>query len=215
MNQSRVLVVDWETTGIRDETKMTQMYVDGPQGIEIGAVVVEDWVEVGAFWSRVRFLGTHNGVSYGPPNLSSLAWAEKARNVHGIPIEDAIRAPHPRSVAEEFVGFLKKHFDLTKPIMFCAHNPMGDRYYTRQLIVLGGVEEKVVFHYRMYDSYTMGALVFGSKGSDDLFRATSGVVRGNHNALDDARFAAKAMHEGVQRLKKAGFGTTEAMRLPV
>lgn len=209
---TRALVTDWETTGLRDELVPFHNYVEGPQGIEVGAVVVNlsDWQPIASYTSRIRFLGYHAGVRYGA--YERLTWSEQAQKIHGLSPGDLETAPTPAEVAEEFLRFLKKHFS-DDPILFCAHNPQGDRYYTNQLMFFGGVQGNVRFHHRMLDSFTAGMLAFGAESSDQLFSLTSDIEREQHSALEDAMLCARAMRAAVNRMRRAGFGTASAIHL--
>lgn len=208
MRQEFGLVIDWETTGLRPHDTPWRAYLEGPQGIEIGVVLttLPDVTPIGEFVSRVRFLGSAHGISYGGPRYENLTWSDEAQGVHGIAANDLIREPTPAEVSEKLIRFIldttgikdaQKH-----PLMICGHNPAGDAYSLRQLLFLGLCEQKLRFHHRMIDSFTLGYALLGAKNSNDLFEAVSGVVRGTHNALQDARLTQVALHHMFGMCKK-------------
>jgi hypothetical protein len=198
------LVVDWETSGIRDQEVPWLNYLEGPQGIEIGAILVylPTFEPIAEFVSRVCFLGIANGVSWGGPRYERLTWSTEAERIHGMTPAGLADEASPLLVAEKFVKFIKKNARIDdpqkRPIMLCGHNPSGDAYYTRQLLYLGGVERKVRFHHRMMDSFTLGYLLLGAKSSNELFEKTSGTKRGIHSALEDARLTLQAFRNIYQ-----------------
>jgi DNA polymerase III epsilon subunit-like protein len=192
------LVIDWETTGIHQQEVPWNAYLDGPQGIELGAIVVElpDFTTINETVTRVRFLGTAHGVSYGGPTHENLTWSDEAERVHGISVTDLINEPTPSEAADKLVRFVLQSTRIEdpqkSPIMVCGHNPAGDMYYLRQLLFLGSKERGLRFHHRMLDSFTLGYMMLGTKSSNDLFEQVSGVVRDKHNALQDARLTRDA-----------------------
>lgn len=196
MKQDIGLVIDWETTGLRNQEVPWLNYLEGPQGIEIGAILVSlpDFQPISEFHSRVFFLGTHNGISYNGPAYEKLTWSSDAEKIHGITLPALSHESPPFNVADKFVKFVNTHVaDTSKqPIMICGHNPAGDAYFTRQMLFLGGMERKIRFHHRMLDSFTLGYLLLGAKSSDELFERTSSVKRNIHSAIEDARLTLHA-----------------------
>jgi DNA polymerase III epsilon subunit-like protein len=193
------VVVDWETSGLREHKVPMRTYLEGPQGIEIGATLVflPEFEVIAEFESRVRFLGKHNGCPYGGPIHEGLTWSEEAEAIHGIKIVDLLEAPTPSEAAAAFVHFVKSNAGIDDPhkvpVMFCGHNPDGDHYMTRQLLFLGQQENGLRFHHRQIDSFSLGYFVLGTKSSNDLFERTSGVKRGIHSALEDSRLTTVAL----------------------
>lgn len=192
------LVIDWETSGLRPQETPWRNYLEGPQGIELGAVLVElpDFTQIAEFVSRVRFIGTAHGISYGGPIHEGLTWSDEAQVVHGISVTDLLHEPTPNEVSERFVRFTLDNAGISdphkQPIMICGHNPAGDAYYVRQLLFLGGHERNIRFHHRMLDSFTIGYMLLGTKSSNELFKTVSNVVRDKHSALEDARLTLDA-----------------------
>jgi DNA polymerase III epsilon subunit-like protein len=198
---TKAAVSDWETTGLRSTNKPFTTFVEGPQGIEVGTVILDlDTLEViDQFSTRVRFLGKSGNIVYGP--YTGLTWSEQAYRVHGINLGDLFQAPTPAQAAMDYANFLQKHFG-TDPVFLAAHNPAGDMYFTQQLMFLGGVEH-IKFHHRTLDSFTLGYAAFGAESSDELFERTSGVVRGKHGALQDAELCAEAIRASIRRFRAA------------
>ena len=193
------VVIDWETTGLQEQKVPYRTFLQGPQGIEIGATLVylPDFTAIAEFSSRVRFLGTHNAISYGGHLHDDLTWSEDAERIHGMKPSDLIKEPCPSEVAANFVNFVKQNAKIDDPhktpIMFCGHNPSSDHYYTRQLLFLGGVENKLRFHHRQIDSFSLGYFLLGTKSSNELFEKTSGIKREIHTALEDSRMTTVAL----------------------
>jgi hypothetical protein len=193
------IVVDWETTGLRDHKTPYLTYLEGTQGIEIGATLVylPEFEPIAEFTSRVRFLGMHDGIAYGGPRYEKLTWSTDAERIHGIKIADLMKEQHPSAVAQNFVNFVKNNAKIDDPhktpVMFCGHNPDGDFYYTQQLLYLGGVETGLRFHHRMIDSFSLGYFVYGTKSSNELFERVSGVKREIHTAIEDSRLTTAAL----------------------
>jgi len=212
----KAVVIDWETSGVRDDAVPVLSYLEGPQGIEIGAVVIDlsSWNTLGEFGSRVRFMGSHGGLSYGGAAWERLSWSAQAEKIHGITLRELTEAPKPVEVAERFVQFIYSHLDPNRPILLCGHNPDFDAYFTRQLLFMAGRLPDIRFAHRRIDTFTVGFLTMGCEDSDELFLLTQGAIRSFHNALDDARLTVSAMKSIVERLKVAGFGTPKSIKLP-
>lgn len=193
------VVVDWETSGLREQRVPSINYLDGPQGIEIGATLVylPEFDPIAEFSSRMKFIGKHQGIAYGGPIHESLTWSVEAERIHGMTIGDLKNEPHPKDVAANFANFILINAKIDDPhkvpIMFCGHNPDGDFYMTRQMLYFGGMENSIRFHHRMIDSFSLGYFVLGTKSSNDLFERTSGVKRGIHSAMEDSRLTTVAL----------------------
>lgn len=193
------LVLDWETSGLREHKVPSLTYLEGPQGIEIGATLV--WLpeveQIATFTSRIRFVGSHKGIEYGSCAYNELTWDENAEKIHGISIHDLLNEPSPLAVARQFVSWVKTNAGIDDPqktpVMFCGHNPDGDMYYTRQLLFMGGEENGLRFHHRMLDTFSLGYFVLGTKSSDELFHRVSGVERKIHSAMEDSLLTTEAL----------------------
>lgn len=198
-NEKRAIgvVIDWETTGLRDPKSPSVNFLEGPQGIEIGATLVylPEVEIISEFSSRVRFLGSHKGIEYGP--YAGLTWSEDAEKIHGIKPMDLAKEPLPLVVAEAFTTWIRTGGNIDDPqktpVMICGHNPGGDEYFTRQLLFFGGEENGIRFHHRMIDSFSLGYFVLGVKSSDELFERVSGVQRKIHTAMEDSRLTTQAL----------------------
>lgn len=205
---TRALVIDWETSGLRDDTAPTLNYVEGPQGIELGAVIVDlpSWDEVASFECRVRFMGIHSGIQYGSDNYRRITWEESAEKIHGIRLSDLLTAPPANEVVDQFLSFVRANHDPATPILMCGQNPQFDRYFLKQLLFIAGRIDDLRLHYRMLDGFTAAYMVLGCQSSDEFFRLTSGATRNYHTALGDARLLAKGMKYVSNALKEARIG---------
>jgi len=199
MKQEFGLIVDWETSGLLEDRVPTRTFLEGPQGIEIGAILVRlpEFNPVAEFQSKVRFLGMDQGISYGGPIHQALTWSTDAERVHGVKIADTRNSPIPSHVADSLIEFIKTHTrydDLnTNRIMLCGHNPSFDAYFTRQLLFLGGKERSIRMHHRMIDTFSLGYVMYGIKSSNELFKKISSTSREIHTAIADARLTLEAL----------------------
>lgn len=208
LRQEFGIVIDWETSGLRPHETPWRAYLEGPQGIELGVVLVKlpHFEPIAEFSSRVKFLGVHNGISYGGALYENLTWSDDAQKVHRISVNELTTAPMPSTVARDFINFVRTNTGITElmkhPLMICGHNPSGDAYSLRQLLFLGGAEREIRFHHRMIDSFTAGYLTLGTKSSNELFERVSNVVRDGHNALQDAQLTLDALRSITEYLRE-------------
>lgn len=195
------LVCDWESSGLLDTNSSYKTFVEGPQGIEIGAILVnlKDFTPLEEFSSFVRFLGGNpNTLTFSrcAPLYAELTWDKKAEDIHGISIESLEEAPSPYCVAYNLRSMIRRYAKPDDRIMFCGHNPIFDMYCTKQLMFLGGMTDEIKFHHRMIDTFSLGKFLYNTKSSKDLFKLTSDVVRnGAHRALEDARLTLKSLQK--------------------
>ena len=188
MSFQRILVLDWETSGLPSETNLPR-YDCGPQGIELGAVVVdsEKWTVLSDFSSRVRF-------------LSGMHWSETAERIHGISQTEASSAPSPQAVFGMFDSFLEEWFDRDIPILIAGQNPAFDRWFTHQLFWLAGFKTTFPwrFHSRMLDTFSLGYLQWDATTGNDLYQRVCGVQRQRHSAHQDACLGATVICKAFQ-----------------
>lgn len=209
------LVLDWETSGVPDEKVPWRTYLEGPQGIEIGAILVRlpHFEQVAEFSSRVRFLGIANGISFGGPLYEGITWNSDAEKIHGIAVSDLRQERHPSSVATEFTGWVEANIGSgdprKEPLMVCGHNPAFDLYYTRQLLFIGGAERRLKLIHRTVDTFSLGYFLFNCETSDELFKHVSGITRTVHSALDDARLTLQALQHMYQYCRNTNQVTEE------
>lgn len=189
MSFSRILVLDWETSGIPSDNDLDLSYTYGPQGIELAAVVVDaqKWIEMGEFSTRVRF-------------IQGMEWSSTAERVHGISQSEASTGPMPHTAFERFDEFLVQYFDRNVPILIAGQNPGFDRWFTHQLFWLAGYKEKFPwrFHSRMLDTFSIGYLAWGCTTGNDLYERVCGVRRTRHSAYEDACLGAAVICEAFR-----------------
>jgi hypothetical protein len=188
MSFSRILVVDWETSGLLSEID-PPVYAVGPQGIELGAAVVDtsSWTMVGDFSCRVRFQpGMH--------------WSEAAERIHGISRTEASSGPGPTAALDLFDTFLSEFFSREYPILLGGQNPWFDRWFTHQLFWLAGHQTGFPwkFHSRMLDTFSLGYLRWGCTTGDELYQRVCGIRRQRHSAHQDACLGATVICEAFQ-----------------
>ncbi len=189
---NKVLVLDWEASGLPKEFG-TQIWNKGPQGIELGAILVEDLTgECRSEWefvSRVRFVQR---------DYSGLNWDPQAERIHGITINDLIQAPTPATVCTNFNYFLKQSYAPKEPILLCGQNPMYDRYYLYQLYMLAQMEPPRL-HSRMIDTFSLGIAIWGDQTGDEVFERATGKKRTTHTSLGDARSSHAVLKLAIQK----------------
>lgn len=187
-----LLCTDWETTGIPMDYQ--QEYDQGPQGIWLGAVVVEttDYNVVKTFERRVKYEGLpldHPGFS----SYEGLTWSDEAARIHGVSMDEALTGEPVAKVAEDFAWFVREFWPEGTHVTLCGHNPAFDRYFTKQMLYLAGKPNDVIFHHRMVDTFTLGFMLWGFTSSQTLFQAVGVDRTGTHSALEDALACAKVL----------------------
>lgn len=91
------------------------------------------------------------------------SWTQKASEIHGFTLEQALAFPHPRKTAIELLHFLKPFkADDNKPILFVSHDTSGfDRrflkaFFMRQLLIES--------YWKVFkDEYTLSTINMGRK----------------------------------------------------
>ncbi len=198
-----ILIIDWETTGLRNWQDEHPAYFKGPQGIQLGAVVCDmhDWSILGEFETDVKWLGntdTNKG------RWPLLEWAHEAYRVHKMSKEHLSIAPEPSEAAELFVDFVREHFNSDRKVRIGGHGVDFDRYFCMQLFYFAGMIKKPPFQIgdSELDTRTVGELVWGTTHSDILFNNVLGEKRnGVHNALDDAKMTAMVFREAFRKVR--------------
>lgn len=200
---NRILVGDWETTGIPDPFNL-EPYVTGPQGIQCGMAVVEDiydtWEIVDEFQMTLKWLGPDKDVA--DPDLPGMTWNEGAYRIHGMSKTYLREMPHPEDMASPYRKFLSKSFSPGEPMLFCGHNPSFDMYFNYQFILFSGLvdDASIRFHHRLLDTFTAGLFALGLANSDELFEAAGCPPRSDHNAMEDVRHTVQAARFITQQL---------------
>lgn len=193
MKQTRVLVYDWETTGLPPSPSMHMRYDQGAQGIELGAVVLDitqGWKQIAEFSTRVRFM------DHVYPYLT---WSDKAETIHGIARRDLESAPGPADAYARFENFLSTNFTDGYPILTAGQNPWFDRYFVEQLALMA---ERPLprFSHRMIDATTLGIIMFGIDNSEELFNKVCGVKRDTHTGLQDSILTGTVIRTVIEAL---------------
>jgi len=157
--------------------------------VSLGMIVVgADWRPREKFYTEIQWNGTSD-------------WDPGAQRVHGLSKEHLEAEGVPEETAFlQICEFIATHFDISKPITLGGHNVSTfDRHFLLQLfnkydaaIQLGG---------RAVDTYTLGKVLFGCENSNELFEML-GISRGDHNALEDAELALKAVRMSHQLFTK-------------
>ncbi len=197
---NKAIVLDWEATGLPREIG-NQNWDHGPQGIEIGAIFVEDLMgecRIGwEFQTRVRFMQSQ---------FHKLNWDPMAERIHGIGKSELTKANTPSTVSDHFTSFVSKSYAKGEPILLCGQNPMYDRYYLNQLYWMAG-REPPRLHSRMIDTFSLGIGIWGHQTGNDLFEHVTKTKRTLHSALGDARSSYEVLKLSIQQTSgnKIGF----------
>ena len=129
-------------------------------------------------------------VSYIYQDLSDALPACLQKN--GINPEKLAGAPSEAEVAMKFVEQFGKDF------IFCSWVAEADRALFRKLMISAGINPSE-FDYHVYDlwpvvyTYLLGRGYEGSMRSDEMFEAFGLSERGEHDALEDCRYAASVL----------------------
>lgn len=211
----RGVVIDWETSGLLDDRVPSMSYLEGPQGIEIGAAVVDldTWDELATFHRRIRFMGTHLGQRRGGPLYEKLTWSVGAERIHGITISALANEAPPATVGDEFLSFIRANTLSGEPVLLIGYNPSFDAYFVKQLLFFTGRLDEFRLLHRMVDVFTAGFLAYGCFNSDELFQLVNAERRNFHSAVEDVRLTISAMRSIIARTRTAGFGSESAIKL--
>lgn len=177
------LCLDWETSGATFGGDSSKDY----QGVTFGAIVFNtvDFSEVESIYREVKF------------DETKYKWSPEAEAIHGKTREHLeAHGVSAEEAATDLIEFIAKYFGTDK-VMFLGHNPEFDRRFTNQLVKNVGFEfsvEKepgdniqIPLHHVMLDTSAAGFITVGLYKSDMLFDKMGFPVRGDHNALEDAR----------------------------
>lgn len=192
----KILVNDWETTGVPEGDDCTR----GAQGIQYGAVVLRatDLAIIDDITIDIRFEGLYGGSGAFP----DLTWSEEAEKIHGLSREhlavNGLSIPGAARVLETFV---RKHWAPDEKILTAGHNPGFDRFFTEQLMELGGRAETFMFHHRMIDTFSLGYMLLGTEDSNQLFDKV-GISRAHHNAYEDAHACVSVLRH-IRKIRAA------------
>lgn len=196
---NKALVLDWEASGLIKEMG-EQQWDRGPQGIELGALLIEDLMgecRIGwEFTCRVRFMQSR---------FPHLNWDPQSEKIHGITKVELNRASEPTTICENLTGFLRNSYSLNEPILLCGQNPLYDRYFLNQLYWLAG-KQPPRLHSRMIDTFSIGLAVWGHQQGDELFEHATGSKRTLHTALGDARSSYEVLKLSIQQTSRNKIG---------
>lgn len=190
-NFKYALFLDVETTGIAfgcDDPTYNPNTDETYGVVSVGAVVVElsTWKEVDSGYWEVK-------------TADDITVSEKATAVHGLTAD--YLAEHGVDEEEAVLGLANLIVDYfgDTTILLGGHNVNAfDVWFIRRLFRRAGLN-KLRFAQRSLDSYPVGRVLFGTNNSDELFEII-GVVREEHNALEDAR-ASLAVFQTVHNIR--------------
>ncbi len=119
-------------------------------------------------------------------------WNTKAEAIHGLSREHLKKNGLTAEQAVEVIGdLIIRHWGPTNSIRTLGHNVVTfDLWFLKRLFRKFDIELK--FGNRHVDTSSIGFVNWKTFNSDDLFDVIGMPTRGEHNALDDARFALEA-----------------------
>lgn len=138
-------------------------------------------------------------------------WSEGAERVHGLSQDYLKKNGLTRfDAAAKIVAFLEKYFgpiSEIRRIVMAGHNVATfDRYFLIELLQELGIELSI--GNRHLDTFSNGYVLWGTTDSDEVFDVM-GVVREEHNALEDAelslntlRYMRQWFRQGAEALEK-------------
>lgn len=175
----KVLVVDCETSGLfytSDNPAVDQSTGKEYQTVSWGLIVADaatctaiDELYVEIKWNGKSLWDSGAEVVHG----LSKTYLEQ----HGMSEEDA---------AVEIASLILKHWGPNSTVCLAGHNVATfDLIFLRRLLTKFGINVK--FGNRHICTNTIGAILWGTYNSDDLFNAVGVGQRDKHNAMDDAK----------------------------
>lgn len=179
-----LLALDVETTGLcfgsidpSYDERTGEMY----QAVSIGAVVVDaDTLKpVKDLYLEIQW----DGVSI---------WSARAEQVHGLSKEYLqTNGVSPEDACVSLAELLLDYWGPDGVVGLIGHNVSTfDKFFVDRLLKNHGLTIK--FGNRHVDTHSIGYATFGTYNSDDLFELV-GVVRADHNALEDAYASLKVL----------------------
>jgi hypothetical protein len=167
-----ILCIDWETSGTTWTTH--EQTFKQFQGISFGAVIAdaETFEPVETLYRIVKF-------------DEKYTWSAEAEAIHGISrgflAENGVdREDAALALAELII----KYFGIGTKVMFAGHNTWFDIHATKQLLEEFGVMPEI--HHVVLDSAPTAFVAINEYKSDVVFDLLGGIVRKQHNALEDA-----------------------------
>jgi DNA polymerase III epsilon subunit-like protein len=180
-NLSRILFVDFETSGYHKDNYEDRSNKYEYQIVSIGAIVVSSgsWKAIDKFYTEVQW----NGESKWDPQAEHIHGLSKQHLAeHGVPEEEALVA---------FAEFVAKNIDTTKQLTLGGHNVST---FDRHFLVSWFDKYQIPLQLsgRAIDTYTLGKVLFNAENSNELFELV-GTTRKSHNALEDVELALKVV----------------------
>lgn len=141
----------------------------------------------------------------------SYVWTDGAEKVHGLSREYLKKNGLSRfDAATKIIKFIEKYYgpveDIRKIVMAGHNVATFDRYFLIELCAELGIELKI--GNRHLDTFSNGFVLWGTTDSDEVFDVM-GVVREEHNALEDAelslntlRYMRQWFRQGAEALEK-------------
>lgn len=178
-----LLAIDCETTGLKFNSDNAD---EGHQAVSWGIIVAdattlkpieELYVEI--MWNEQSLAAAAKDPTFG----------KKAEQIHGLTFEYLEKNGITEEEAVTKIGeLILKYWGPEVSIRTLGHNVhLFDLFFLRSMFRRHGIELK--FGNRHYDTNSVGFVTLGTFNSDDLFQKVGFEMRGEHNALDDARMA--------------------------
>ena len=191
-----VLAMDCETSGLAykaDDPSYDPVTGNEYQAVSWGLIVAESETlePVEELYLEVKWNG-------------DAKWEMGAQNIHGLSVEYLEEnGLDEEEAAVEMANLIMKYWGPDNYVRSLGQNVATfDVWFARRMMRRHDLE--IAFGNRHVDTSTIGLVNFGVYNSDDLFEQL-GIVRGAHNALEDAKASLEACR--VSRLAfKAALG---------
>jgi DNA polymerase III epsilon subunit-like protein len=174
------LAVDWETTGFS-----VPDYASKHQGIAIGAIIfdLKTLQPVEELYREIKF----------DPKY---VWTEGAEKIHGLSRDHLEKKGVTQEEAAADLANLVIKYMGTDDIIALGHRVHFDIAFTNQLMSALDIELK--WHPTKIDSNSIATVLMEMSSSNEIFETLGLPARGDHNALEDARYTLYS----VQRIKE-------------
>jgi oligoribonuclease (3'-5' exoribonuclease) len=182
---NKLLVIDCETSGLcrgSDNPAVNNMTGERYQSVSWGIIVADadTLLPIDELYLEIKWDHTSSW-DMGAQKIHKLS--KEHLDEHGVTTTEAV---------EQIASLMLDYFGPTTYINIAGNNPWFDLCFLRELLRSEGLE--INFSNRLIDTNSVGFAAFSTYSSDELFEIVSPNQRtGQHNALEDATHALKAL----------------------
>jgi len=188
-----VLAIDTETSGYyRKNLHVTHA---PPEHVEIGKPFEEYQIlSIGLIVADLETFKTIKKLYLEIKWNGWSAWDKEAQKIHGLSKEHLEKC----GVSEEeaviaIAQFILDYWGPDNHICFAGHNVSFDIQFLDRLMSRHGIHLKISG--RFIDTNTLGAAIYGTFNSDDLFDAMGFPERKKHNSLEDIEYTLEVLRK--------------------